>query len=471
MREQSTVQKGSPLSRRKGLAFGVTLLTIAAFSLSLFSCATEIAGTASGTENTITLSMASFDENSMPVARVRFHDAAALPKAVALYSQATTVEAIKSGEGFIAALPAGRLWTAELIGQDSSYRLWIDSCGSVEGAIRLQSGPLLKSVALQGKLSGELGEEAWIGIVGTDRFAQVAPDGEYALNGVIAANLRMIVARKSMGNWKINTLSGWSRATGDVELPASIDLPIEEKQLDAWGCSSPKTLVEASTPLDAPASDLFYTLLLENGSTSLLRIDLCHGLWSRAAQLPTAAPSLLFSNSAGRWAYTSENDTLWNLSAPESPEAIAGSYLSQIGILSAAADETGFATYLYRPAGNRISTYSSIDLLMQDDPLLSFTPEQGDSALLLAAEKSLLLLDKSGTVRSFNRSSGEPLGKPWLLSQELRLVRGAMRSPSGRLVILTEKSEATTLVVVEERTGESLLSIGGIPAGATGLAR
>ncbi len=441
-------------------AVGVFLLL-----LLLGSCAVDLSGTASGTENTITIATTSWDGQATPVARVRFHDASALPYEISNRQYASVIEATKSGEGFVAALPAGRIWNAELIGQDSSYRLWVDSCASVDGSVKLQAGPLLKSSTLQGKLKGDLGDEAWIGLVGSDRFVPVAKDGSYKLEQIVSADLNLVVALKNNSIWNLQAIHGWSRSTGEVELPQTLELPKQGGAFDAWNCIASSEFRETSSPLAAPASDLFYSILREGDRQSVVALDLCHGTWSRTAELSAAQQLHLFANTSGRWAFAAESDTLWDLSTPTEPVAIAANSRSQIGLLSATADEQGWATYIYRPAGNRISTYSSLDSLIEDSALLSFTLEgNNDRSLLLAAGNQLWTIDSTRTVTSYNRYNGDLVSTPWKLSDNFSELLGGWRAPSGRVVLLSKSGQMSVLSIVEERTGETLQKIEALPA-------
>ena len=442
-------------------------LFAAAAALLATGCSDEVAGTASGTENTVTLALAD-GADAMPLARVRFRAAGSLPAEIGDTAQ-TVVEATRSGDAFSASLAPGRLWTAELIGQDSSWRRFLERFPSPSADLSLRVGPLRRASVLRGRLTGSLGDAARIGIAGTGAWARVSSDGSYELANVVGADLPLVVARKSAGSWKLTRLDDWSSETGEVELPETLALPApSDTAVSAWGCADGETELSWSESAEAgPASRLFRTLVPDGDGTDLVRIDLCRMTLRSLGTIASREELVLFSGGSADRVYAPGSDELWTLEDGQL-RSTAGSDANQIGILSASAGDDAFVSYLYRPEGNVLSIYPDAASFVADVPSRSLALDRTDSAFVLLGSAEATVVARDGGVERLSLEDGSLLAS-WT-SENARAVRGAALASSGVLALLAGPADSPELVMSEPVTGETLLRIPGLPAGAYALA-
>ena len=435
-------------------------------------CADDVAGTASGTENTVTVALAPGVRTTAAsrLAEVRFWEAGSLPEEIS-GSARTPVAAKEEGGRFSAKLAANRRWNAELVGADSSWRLWIPGIEIPAGDVSLAAGPLQKSVTLKGKLEGDLGSEARVGVAGSGLWARVSSDGSFSLKNVVGAKMPLVAMRRNAESWSATKIEDWTSASGEAELPASIALPapIPEASVSAWDCADGDAAFSSSAEaLPAPAGDLYRTLVPGDGSTALVLLDLCHRTSTELARVGASEGLLLFSGNGSDWIYAPATDTLWEV-AHASGEIVPhpGSYADQVGIRSASSDGGLFASYLYRPEANVLSLYSSAEDFVRDSPARSIELGTEERAFVQLSGERVVAVGASGAVSSYALEDGSLLDS-WTLSGAGE-VRGAALMPNGRVATVSGEERAPELRVWEETTGEPVAAIPGLPAGAYGL--
>lgn len=452
---------------------GLVVHALAAATLALCAgCSDEVAGTASGTENTVTVALASGVRTTAAsrLAEVRFWEAGSLPEEISGAAR-TPVAAKEEGGRFSAKLAADKRWNAELVGADSSWRLWIPGIAVPEGDLSLAAGPLQKSATLKGKLEGALGDEARVGIAGSGLWARVSSNGSFSLKNVVGAKMPLVAMRRNADSWSATKIEDWTSASGEAELPASIALPapLPETSVSAWDCADGDAAFSSSAEaLPAPEGDLYRALVPGNGSTALVLLDLCHRTATELARVASSEDLLLFADGGSDWIYAPETDTLWEV-AREDGQVVPhpGSYADQVGIRSASSDGGLFASYLYRPEANVLSLYSSAEDFVRDSPTRSIELGTEENAFVQLSGERVVAVGASGAVSAYALEDGSLLDS-WTLSGAGE-VRGAALMPNGRVATVSGEERAPELRVWEETTGEPVAAIPGLPAGAYGL--
>ena len=452
---------------------GLVVHALAAATLALCAgCSDEVAGTASGTENTVTVALASGVRTTAAsrLAEVRFWEAGSLPEEVSGAAQAPVVAKEEDGR-FAAKLANDRRWNAELVGADSAWRLWIPGIEIPAGDLSLAAGPLQKSATLRGRLEGDLGNEARVGLAGSGLWARVSSDGSFSLKNVVGARMPLVAMRRNADSWSATKIEDWTSASGEAELPEAVALPapLPDASVSAWDCADSAARFSASAEaLPAPSGDLYRALVPGEGSTALVRLDLCHRTTTELARVSASEGLLLFSGDGSDWIYAPETDTLWEV-ARATGEVVPhpGSYADQVGIRSASSDGGIFASYLYRPEVNVLSLYSGADSFVKDEPVRSIELGSEERAFVQLSGDRVVAVGASGAVSSYALEDGSLLDS-WTLAGSGE-VRGAALMPNGRVATVSGKESSPELRVWEEATGELLASIPGLPAGAYGL--
>ncbi len=471
--------------RLKASERGVAPLVAAVAASLLVGCGDgRVGGTASGTENTITIAAAA---GPVPAAKARLRpcglDTAAWDPVRGVRDTAM-IEARADGEGgFRVQLPPERWWMVELLSADSSRRAWIDSVWSGAegegvvatargtGSATVIPGALLPVQEAQGVIAGLDGDAAWIGVPGTSSWTAVFSDGHYRLDLLGQPGVELVVVRAAAQGLQSIQLQRWTALTGELQLPDTVALPGNGLALAmAEGCSAGRS-VEAGM-----VSSHFHPLLLGSlksgagaNTSALVQLDLCVGASTEGPVLAGPRDRLVaFADAGGYWFYQTLADTIWRwfpgtqyaLPQPGTPEQL-------LGLIAADYEGGLYHALLYRPSGLLRQVFGGIDSLAAgmtgsgSDTL----PLPTDSLLLQVHGGELLLASSTGQVTLLS-STGSLLDEYTLEGGSGRLV-GLVRTNAGTLLALWDGG---LLLISEEGSGRVLESWA-VPEGLRGLVR
>jgi hypothetical protein len=444
----------------------------------------RLGGTASGTENTITIAAVL---GPIPAAKARVRpcglDTAAWDPVRGMRDTAM-IEARADGEGgFRVQLPPERWWMVELLSADSSHRAWVDSVWSgaegegvvatahAGGSAMVTPGALLPVQEAQGVIAGLEGAAAWIGVPGTSSWTAVFSDGRYSLELLGQPGAELVVVRAAAQGVQSIQLQRWTALTGELQMPDTVALPGSGVAMAvAEGCSVGGAVAAGSV------ASLFHPLLLGSlkanaaaNSAIVLQLDLCANTWSDGPELAGPADNLVaFADGERYWFYHTLADTLWGwVPSAQAANSRPGTLEQLLGLVAADYDEGRFQALLYRPSGLLRQSFGGIDSLAAGMTLAgSDTLDVATDSLLLQVQGGEQLLASPEGQVTLLSSAGAVLDEYPLEGGSGRLV-GLVRTSAGTLIALWD---AGILVICEEGSGRVLRSWT-VPTGLRGLVR